>query len=456
MQGHSETDNTSPWALTVLVVVVHVLAFGVAGWSWNEGYRFARPLLAGALMSTAIHLYGRFGPPVPKRVVMNRLGLAAVLAGCTIVGPTIGGVDARAWMWLLICVQTARALWIAPRGARPLPAGQLLFALAALGAWMYATPWMMRAYSRQVEEILFNATLAAAVIVIVARRSNWVGGLLFGGGGGLLVVLATAAAWLRRYEFTLGIATLDKIALAAAGGAVWGVVGRIDRQMLGLGPVAELRGVDLDNKAGVAARRLAKTLHRRGALRVTESPNGKKKGELIDEKAVPVLIEALSSNDLHVRFSAADVLGRIGPPAEGAIQFLWHLVGTDPQPGDRPGEALARIGARGVEALVELFHSDSPAQRAGAAHALRLAAGHSAVAVPALVGALDDSYSPVRQNAAASLGELGDASETVMASLEKTAADLSLAVRYAARRSLDRLNTKSPPTTARLATAKID
>ncbi|HEV3003115.1 MAG TPA: HEAT repeat domain-containing protein [Pirellulales bacterium] len=429
--------NVKGWVLTSLLTVVHLAAFGVVMWGWLDGYRFTKPLFACLLISLAINGITRFAPPASKRVVWNRLGLAAVLLGCAIVGPLVNraDIDPRRWIWLVTGVQAARALWIAPRGAPNWSVAKLLVVLGVLSAYMYVTPRLVGGWSQMQEQLFVNMLVAAAVVVLAARRTLLIGALLLGAAAGALVIIVTVAAWDAYYHFTLGIDKIVSIVLAAGAGLLIAVVGRIERQ----GREAQLHKIDLDYKSSAAVRRLANTLRWRGALVVKEQPDGKRTGELDDAKAVPVLIEALSSNDLHVRFSAADVLGRIGPAAAPAIKSLWHLVGTDPQPGDRPGEALARIGPEGIAALIELFHSDNPQQRAGAAQALRLADTASEAAAGALVEALGDAEAAVRQHAAASLGELGTVNDTVISALGRVAADPALAVRYAARRSIGRL-----------------
>lgn len=451
-RSHSLDDaqpaNSFRWPLAFLLVIVHVAAMGVAGYAWYDGYRFGRALFACALTSIAIQGYACFTPQASRRSVINRLGLAAVLLGCAIAAPILKHwrIEPGPLIWLATGVQAARALWLAPFGAPRLSTKGLLVALALLGVWMYATPRVVRnSQQHQVEHLFANMAMAGAVIVLAARRSGWLAGVLFGGAAGSLLVVVTAAAWWDYLRFTMGIDTVKYTLLAAGTGALTGLLGRVERRMLG--PSVDLRRVDLDHKASAAVRRLAQTLHWRGALVLNQLPGNKMAGELDDAKAVPVLIDALSSSDLHVRFSAADVLGRIGPAATPAISALWRLVGSDPQPGDRPGEALARMGSEGIAALIELFHSDNPEQRAGAAQSLRLA-GPNLAAAEALAQALDDAHTTVRQQAAASLGELGIANEAIVAALEKAQFDPVLPVRYAARRSLARLGS-----TARSASA---
>jgi hypothetical protein len=439
-------DDALWWILACVLIVIHLAALGVVIWGRMDDYFFTKPLFGCLLISLAINGAACFTGPAPKRVVFNRLGLAAVLLGCATVGPIVNlqHVDPRRWIWLVTGIQAARALWIAPRGAPPLSATQRLAALAALIAYMYVTPRAVGGFwSHQFDQFVINFLVAATVVILVAKRTRLIGSLVMGTATGALVVVVTVAAWAEYYHFTMGIDKVLPMILTAGAGLLIAIVGRIQRPSR----ATQLHKIDLDYKSSAAVRRLARTLRSRGALIVKEQPGGKYSGELDDARALPVLIEALSSNDLHVRYSAADVLGRIGPPAAPAIDSLWRLVGSDPQPGDRAGEALARIGGEGIAALIELFHSDNSQQRAGAAQALRLAGGDSgAYAAEALADAMSDPDAAVRQHAASSLGELGVTNPIVTAALELAAVDPVLPVRYAARRSLSRLlDRPSPP-----------
>jgi len=443
MSTHPATDvlpNKAQVAYSTLLVIVHFFALAVATWGWLDNYRFARALFACLTISIAVNVGARFTSPVSKGVLHDRFGLVAVLLASAIVGPLVNleGHDPRPWIWLATCVQAARALWRAPPDASRLPARKLLLVLAALAACVFATPWVVR--GPWIEHLFIDAAMVAAVVVVAARRTGWIGGALLGSAAGSMVLFVTDAAWAAYYGGGPMIVTDKAVALTAGAGALIGVFGRIDRRMLGLSPNPELRVADLDYKTSAAARRLTNTLYRRGALNLEQTPGGKSTATLDDTKAVPVLIESLTSRDLHIRFSAAEVLGRIGPPAAPAVGWLRRLVGSDPQPGDRPGEALARIGADGVEALIELLQCDDAATRTGAAQALRLAGQHSAPAAQALAGALDDPDSAVRQHAAASLGELGLSTAAVTTALSKALADTMLSVRYAARKALGKLS----------------
>jgi hypothetical protein len=223
---------------------------------------------------------------------------------------------------------------------------------------------------------------------------------------------------------------------------------RVNWRMSGSFRRLKKRKLELDHVARGAVRGLMKRLQRREAIVVCETADGERSGKLDEGKAVPVLIEALSASDLHVRYSAAEVLGRMGVAAAPAIPMLKRMVGCDPQPGDRPGEALARMGAEGVETLIELLRSDEPPRRAAAALALRRVGTDCSAAAEALVHSLDDTDAVVRQHAAGSLGELGLSSDMVIASLHRRLGDPSLSARHAARKALTRLSHAADATLA--------
>ena len=156
-----------------------------------------------------------------------------------------------------------------------------------------------------------------------------------------------------------------------------------------------------------------------------------------------MLIDALRNRDPGTRYSAAETLARIGPPARSALADLLPLVGRDPLPGDRAAEALAQIGPEGVDVLVEMLTHDDEAVRAAAAGAITLAAPRARGAADAFILALRDPNPSVRQRAAAALRQLEEPTETVMHALESSAADPELLVRVEARNSLKELALKA-------------
>jgi hypothetical protein len=409
-------------ALSLVLSAIHVAALGVVMWGLIAGFPFTKALLACAAVSLAIIGHCLFMPADRKLVLNNRVGLAVVLLAAAIGAPLalgIVGLGVGGLIWLVTGVQAVRALWLYPRSTPRLTLLKVLPILIALGAWMYATPWI--AGGPPCLHLGLNVVVAAAVVKVCSRRCGWIGGLLIGAACAIVVVTATTTAWAAFYTapppLSFAISTEPGIAIAVVCGALIGAFSRVKLKTLGLSRPVKLNKIELDHKASAAVRGLMKRLQKREALVVREMADGKRSGELDDGKAVPVLIEALGSKDLHVRFSAAEVLGRIGIAAAPAISTLKRMVGSDPQPGDRPGEALARMGAGGVAALIELLKSEEPTKRAGAAQALRRAGPDCTAAAEALANSLDDADAAVRQHAAASLGELGVSSDPVIAAL---------------------------------------
>jgi HEAT repeat protein len=78
----------------------------------------------------------------------------------------------------------------------------------------------------------------------------------------------------------------------------------------------------------------------------------------IGAPAVPALMEALQSSDVQVRVKAADVLGRMGPDANDAVPALIRLL-DDPDERVRKTatRALGRIGPSAKAAVPVLMRS---------------------------------------------------------------------------------------------------
>jgi HEAT repeat protein len=117
--------------------------------------------------------------------------------------------------------------------------------------------------------------------------------------------------------------------------------------------------------------------------------------------SLPVLLAALGRRDREVRSSAAYLLGRLGPDAEGTVPALIAILNEDDHGSETPNdltvkvvEALGRIAAgtdsagEAVAALAGVVRSDDPAQRQAALDALAGLGPTSAAAIPALLDAL--------------------------------------------------------------------
>jgi HEAT repeat protein len=121
-------------------------------------------------------------------------------------------------------------------------------------------------------------------------------------------------------------------------------------------------------------------------------------------QAVALLIDALSDLDPDVRVCAAMGLGVLG--ASQAIAPLTRLLADESVYAGRiASDALIRIGAPAIPALIETLSSLSPLARAGAARALVPLESHDAI--PALFAALDDPSALVTYYAWEALERMG-------------------------------------------------
>jgi len=128
--------------------------------------------------------------------------------------------------------------------------------------------------------------------------------------------------------------------------------------------------------------------------------------------AVPVLVELLQgAGPAEVRWTAASVLGKIGPDAGAAVPALVAAL-DDPEPmvRDLSAEALGHVGpsAAGAAAgpLSGLLKGDG---RLSALQALQRFGKEAAPGVPAVAAALGHPDAAVRWNAAEVLAKVGPA-----------------------------------------------
>ena len=132
------------------------------------------------------------------------------------------------------------------------------------------------------------------------------------------------------------------------------------------------------------------------------------------EKAVPGLVEKLSSKDRSVRGVACRHLNELGPDAAKAVATLIHVLNNDPVDAVR-GQAALALGAIGPAAevavpdLTRALRRDKLATPGGAAAALGRIGPAGKVAVPGLMHALRNHGDiRVRLSATRSLELLGD------------------------------------------------
>jgi HEAT repeat protein len=133
-----------------------------------------------------------------------------------------------------------------------------------------------------------------------------------------------------------------------------------------------------------------------------------------DREAVPALIEALDDQDDQVWFNSITALARIGPDAGDAVPALVTQLEKSStsrnsrQVWYRVAFALGSIGQPAFPALTEALAHKSTFVRSGAAKALQWVGPKADSFVPLLIRALGDDDSDVREQAAVSLGAIGD------------------------------------------------
>ncbi len=155
-------------------------------------------------------------------------------------------------------------------------------------------------------------------------------------------------------------------------------------------------------------------------------------GKIGDPQAVPALIQTLQDKNIWVRRAAAEALGEIGDPQampaliqtlQDEVKDVRRAVGKIGDPQAVPdliqyfedqgkkdvrraaAEALGKIGAPAVPALIQALQDEDEDVRRAAAWALGQIGDRQAV--PALIQALQDENEDVRRAAALSLGKIG-------------------------------------------------
>lgn len=158
-------------------------------------------------------------------------------------------------------------------------------------------------------------------------------------------------------------------------------------------------------------------------------------GRLKDRSAVSALITALSHHHRYVREAVAEALGEIADP-EATPALIEAL--REPTVNQSVREALAtalvKIGEPALPALIEALQTH-PHYLVRRAAALILGRIGNLVAVPKLIGALEDPSSDVRARAAIALGWLKDP-KAVPPLLQRLAQDIEAIVRLEAAKAL--------------------
>lgn len=129
--------------------------------------------------------------------------------------------------------------------------------------------------------------------------------------------------------------------------------------------------------------------------------------------AVSALIKALDDGDTQVWFHSVTALARIGPAATPAIPALLEDLKSGGRRGAnakwyRSAYALGNMGPLSLTELTSALKDSHAGVRAGVAKALGWLAEEAAVAIPDLIGLLQDEEEEVRRYAAESIGKMGD------------------------------------------------
>jgi HEAT repeat protein len=144
------------------------------------------------------------------------------------------------------------------------------------------------------------------------------------------------------------------------------------------------------------------------------------------QRALPILIEALTYPDAKTRENAAFALGCVGPEAREAIPHLATMLEREPPEANghcracgAAAFALERIGLESNNSLLVLLCGDQPTKSRYAACVLGKAAATHPKLVPALLQALDDPREHVWASAALALGKVGPSARAAQASLRQ-------------------------------------
>jgi len=175
-----------------------------------------------------------------------------------------------------------------------------------------------------------------------------------------------------------------------------------------------------------------------------------------EERSVSAIARHLTSHDIYVRSGAAFALQELGPGAREALPGLRQLLSDDDE-GVRAMavQAVAAVG-RGDSSSAEAFLAilAGPAAEGNArwkaARALGRMGGGAAVAVPALVRAIDDPNGHVRREAASALGRIGVTNANALEAVIRASRDEWPPVRRAAATALGRLGCADVTATDRL------
>jgi HEAT repeat protein len=158
--------------------------------------------------------------------------------------------------------------------------------------------------------------------------------------------------------------------------------------------------------------------------------------------ALPILLDALGSDDGDVRWAAGNILARFRGDAAVVNALLRLLTSGTPTQRKMAAYCLRDLDARSAEverALLEALHdADAYVRLAAMAGLARLAIDRAAVGEH-VINLLSDPQVSVRRVAAAVLGLLGERSAAVLAALRAASTSSDDSLQRAAARALQQL-----------------
>lgn len=158
--------------------------------------------------------------------------------------------------------------------------------------------------------------------------------------------------------------------------------------------------------------------------------------------ASSALLQALGDRDPHVRSVAAAAIPEVDTPADTAIPALQKMLTTET--GRTAARALSKYrgeASPAIPALLEMLNNKSldSETRWNAARTLGKIGPPAKVAIPDLVAHLHDDAETIREHAAEALGDIGPDSKDAVPALIDVLADKATKVRRDAARSLGQI-----------------
>ncbi|MCE9544569.1 MAG: HEAT repeat domain-containing protein [Planctomycetia bacterium] len=158
----------------------------------------------------------------------------------------------------------------------------------------------------------------------------------------------------------------------------------------------------------------------------------------LKKRSLPTLFEAVKNKDRKIRLAAVRAIHELKPGPEVVVPAFARLVSTsDEKTINDVIDAVATLGVEAVPGLTAALKNK--VVRGQAAEILGRIGPPAASAVPALIEALDDDRPEVRREVLFALGAIGPAAKPAVAAARKALKDPEPKVRYSAVWLLGRL-----------------